>query len=371
MGGGGAVTVRWWRLAMAAGLNEEALGWRLLRRLTDLKSPLMEEIGVDDSAAVIQLLCTPGEDRLQILEWLCISIDPRLKRKFEELHYKTIQDNGTELVIKEMTWLGQSLGVCNAEDLDLFRGQASPLRQLVMIDRMLGGLQQFKHITAAASTDIESIMCIKKWNAQLLNDVLSDPHLRLPANLDCTPSLDAHRLLKKVEAKFESRGKTKSPPPSFESLERLLTKLSGELKETNEQLEEMKKTFDFMGPAESNDTTIQTLKLTLSDFHQLMTVFSVTFEHEFSVNCNRAPPQLCNYGPLCKTVHKLLAACINELAGMAEINVTCTKLETIVNRLQNDVISWDSGEVATLSIRVKQMKRKYVEFLEAFQNHAS
>lgn len=34
----------------------------------------------------------------------------------------------------------------------------------------------------------------------------------------------------------------KSPPPSFESLERLLTMLSEELKETNEHLEEMKKT---------------------------------------------------------------------------------------------------------------------------------
>lgn len=356
---------------MAAGLNAEQLGWRLLRRLKDLKCPLVEEIGVDDSAAVIQLLCTPGEDRLQILEWLCISIDPRLKMKFEELHFKSIQDHGTELVIKEMTWLGQRLGVCSAEDLDLFRGQACPLRQLVMIDLMLGGLQQFKHITAATSTDKERIMCIKKNNAQLLNDVLSDPHLRLPANLDCTPSLDAHRLLKKVEAKFESRGKTKSPPPSFESLERLLTMLSEELKETNEHLEEMKKTNAFMGSTESSDTTIQTLKLTLSDFHQQMTVFSLAFEHEFSMNCNRAPPQLCNFGPLCKTVHKLLTAFINELAGTAEINATCTKLETIVNGLQKDVICWDDGEVATLSTRVEQMKKKYVEFLETFQSHAS
>ncbi|XP_051894350.1 HAUS augmin-like complex subunit 7 [Pristis pectinata] len=338
--------------------------------ISDVKCPLVEGIRVDDSDAVIQLLCTPGEDRLQILEWLCISSDPRLKRKFEELRYKSMQDYGTELVIKQMTWHGHSMGLCNVEDFDIFRGQASPLKQLVMMDQMLGGLQQFKHVTASASTDVESIMCIKNWNAQLLNDVLSDPHLRLPANLDCNCSLDAHRLLKKGEANFESQGKMKSSPPSFESLEKLLTKLSEELKETSRQFEEMKKTVAFMGSMESNDTVIQTLKLTLSDFHQLMTVFSLAFEHEFGVNCNKAPPQLCNYGPLCKTVHKLLTACTNELAGLAEINTTCTKLETIVNGLQKDVITWDDGEVATLPIRVKEMKRKYADFLEAFQSHA-
>ncbi|XP_072927696.1 HAUS augmin-like complex subunit 7 isoform X3 [Hemitrygon akajei] len=321
---------------MAAGLSEKQLGLRVLQRLMDVKCPFVDEIQEDDSDTVIQLLCTPGEDRLQILEWLCISFDPRLKRKFEELRYQSMQDHGTELVIKQMTWLGDSLGVCNAEDFDLFRGQASPLRQLMMMDQMLKGLQEVQHICASASTDVESIS----------------------------------KLLKKAEASFDSRGKMKSSPPSFESLEKFLTKLSEELKETNGQLEEMKKTVALNGSIESNDTIIQTLKLTLSDFHQLMTVFSVAYDHVLGVNCNKASPQLCNYGSLSKTVHNLLTDCTNELAGLAEINITCTKLEEIVNGLQKDVITWDSGEIATLPIRVKGMKRKYAGFLEAFQSHA-
>ncbi|XP_072927694.1 HAUS augmin-like complex subunit 7 isoform X1 [Hemitrygon akajei] len=356
---------------MAAGLSEKQLGLRVLQRLMDVKCPFVDEIQEDDSDTVIQLLCTPGEDRLQILEWLCISFDPRLKRKFEELRYQSMQDHGTELVIKQMTWLGDSLGVCNAEDFDLFRGQASPLRQLMMMDQMLKGLQEVQHICASASTDVESISkCIKKSNDQLLYDVLSDRQLCLPENLKCNLSLDAHRLLKKAEASFDSRGKMKSSPPSFESLEKFLTKLSEELKETNGQLEEMKKTVALNGSIESNDTIIQTLKLTLSDFHQLMTVFSVAYDHVLGVNCNKASPQLCNYGSLSKTVHNLLTDCTNELAGLAEINITCTKLEEIVNGLQKDVITWDSGEIATLPIRVKGMKRKYAGFLEAFQSHA-
>ncbi|XP_069760667.1 HAUS augmin-like complex subunit 7 [Narcine bancroftii] len=354
---------------MAAGLSEKWMGFRVLQRLMDMKCPFVEGIRVDDSDAVIQLLCTPGEDRLQILEWLCISSDPRLKRKFEELCHQSIHDYGTELVIKQMTWFGHNLGLCNAEDFDLFRGEASALRQLVMMDQMLGGLQQFKHITAASSTDIERTKCVKKKNDQLLTDVLSDPHLRWPASLNCTLSLDAHRLLKKAEANFESRGKLKSSPPSFESMEKLLTKLSEELKEVNRQLEEMKNTVAYEGSTESMDTVIQTLKLTLSDFHQLMTVFSLAFEHEFSANCNKVPPQLCNYGPLCKTVYKLLTACTNELEGLAEVHVTCAKLEKIVKGVQNDVITWDGGEAATMSIRVKEMKRKYADFLETVQSH--
>ncbi|XP_067825045.1 HAUS augmin-like complex subunit 7 isoform X2 [Heptranchias perlo] len=355
---------------MAASLSEAQVGARVLQRLTNLKCPLLEGISVNDSDAVIQLLCTPGVDRLQILEWLCISCYPPLKRKFEELRFHSRQDYGADLVIKQMTWLGHSLGVCNAEDFDLFQGQASPYRQLVLMDQMLGGIQQFKQITATASTDLECSDSVHLWNSQLLNEVLNDPHLRSPANLECNLSLDAHRLLKRAEANFESRGRKKCSPPSIDSMEKLLMKLSEELKETNGHLEEMKKTVAFQGSMESNDTIMQTLKLTLSDFHQLMTVFSIAFEHEFGVHCNKAAPQICNFGPLCKSVHKLLKSCIDELAGLAEISDTCRKLEMIVNGLQQDVITWDGGEVATLPIRVKEMKKKYAEFLEVFRSNA-
>ncbi|XP_041029524.1 HAUS augmin-like complex subunit 7 isoform X1 [Carcharodon carcharias] len=355
---------------MAAGLSEAQLAARVMQKLLNLKCPFLEGISMNDSDAVIRLLCTPGVDRLQILEWLCISCYPPLERKFAELRFHSMQDYGTDLVIKKMTWLGHNLGVCSAEDFDLFLGQASPYRQLVMMDKMLGGLQQYKQITAAASTDLKNISSVHSWNSQLLIEVRNDPHLRSSANLEFNLSLDAHRLLKRVEANFESRGRKKCSPPSINSMEKLLIKLSEELKETNEHLEEMKKTVVFLGPTESSDTTFQTLKLTLSDFHQLMTVFSLTFEHEFGVHCNKAPPQLCNFGTLCKTVHKLLTSCIDELAALAEISVTCRELETIVNGLQQDVINWEGGEAATLPVRVKEMKKKYTEFLEVFRSHA-
>ncbi|XP_078080597.1 HAUS augmin-like complex subunit 7 [Mustelus asterias] len=355
---------------MAAGLSEAQLGARVLQKFLNLKCPFLEGVGVNDSDAVVRLLCTPGMDRLQILEWLCISCFPPLERKFAELHFHSMQDYGTDLVIKKMTWLGHNLGVCSAEDFDLFLGRASPDRQLVMMDKMLGGLQQYKQITAVETTDFKSISSVHAWNSQLLIEVRNDPHLRSPANFEFNLSLDAHRLLKKAEANFELRGRKKCSPPSIDSMEKLLMKLSEELKETNEHLEEMKKTVVFLGPTESNDTTFQTLKLTLSDFHQLMTVFSLAFEHEFGVHCNKAPPQLCNFGSLCKTVHKLLTSCINELTALAEISDTCGKLETIVNGLQQDVINWEGGEVATLSVRVTEMKKKYAEFLEVFRSHA-
>uniref|UniRef100_UPI00398E6863 HAUS augmin-like complex subunit 7 isoform X2 n=1 Tax=Pristiophorus japonicus TaxID=55135 RepID=UPI00398E6863 len=338
-----------------------------LSEAQNLKCPLLERINVNDSDAVIQLLCSPGVDRLQILEWLCISCYPPLKRKFEELRLHSMQDYGTDLVIKEIINLGLNFGVCSAEDFDLFQGQASPYSQLVMMDQMLAGVQQFKQITA---TDSKCSNFVHEWNSQLLNEVLNDPHLRSPANLKCNPSLDAHRLFKRVQANFDSRGRKKCSPPSIDSLEKLLMKLSEELKETNGHLEEMKKTVAFLGSMEYNETIIQTLKLTLTDFHQLMTVFSLAFEYKFGVHCNKAPSQLCNFGPLCNTVHKLLTSCIDELAGLAEISDTCRKLETTVNGLQQDVITWEGGEVATLPIRVKEMKKKYAEFLEVFRSHA-
>ncbi|XP_067869453.1 HAUS augmin-like complex subunit 7 [Heterodontus francisci] len=355
---------------MAAGLREAQLGARVMQKLLNLKCPLLEGIGVNDSDALVQLLCTPGVDRLQILEWLCISCYPPLGRKFAELRFDSVQDYGTDLVIQKMTWLGHSLGVCSAEDFDLFRGQASPYRQLVMMDKMLGGLQQYKQITAAASTGLECINSVHAWNSQLLIEVRNDPHLRSPANLEFNLSLDAHRLLKKAEANFESRGRKKCSLASIDSTEKLLMELSEELKETNGRLEEMKKTAAFLGPAEGNETIVQTLKLTLLDFHQLMTAFSVVFEHEFGVHCNKAPSQLCHFGLLCKTVHKLLTSCTDELAALAGINDACRKLETVVNGLQQDVITWDGGEVATLPERVKEMKKKYAEFLEVFRSHA-
>ncbi|XP_038634985.1 HAUS augmin-like complex subunit 7 isoform X1 [Scyliorhinus canicula] len=353
---------------MAAGLSEAQLGIRVMQKLLNLKCPFLEGIRVNDSDAAIQLLCTPGVDRLQILEWLCISCYPPLERKFAELRFHSMQDYGTDLVIKKMAWLGYMLGVCNIEDVDLFLGQASHYRQLVMMDEMLSGLQQYEKITQATPTDLKGISSVHAWNSQLLIEVQNDPHLRSPANLEFNLSLDAHRLLKRTEANFESRGRKKFSPPPIDSMEKLLMKLSEELKETNQHLEEMKKTVAFLGPVESSDTTFQTLKLTLSDFHQLMTVFSLAFEHEFGAHCNKAPPQLCNFGSLCKTVHKLLTACIDELAALAEISDTCRKLETIVNGLQQDVINWEGGEVATLPVRVTEMKKKYADFLAVFRS---
>ncbi|XP_043530979.1 HAUS augmin-like complex subunit 7 [Chiloscyllium plagiosum] len=351
---------------MAESLSEAQLGARVTQKLLNLKCPFLEGVNVNDLDAVIQLLCTPSVDRLQILEWLCISCYPPLERKFAELRFQSVQDYGTDLVIKPMTWLGHNLGVCSAEDYDLFLGQESPCRQLLMMDKMLGGLQQYKQITTA-STDLTCIDSVHAWNSQLLAEVRNDPHLRSPAKLDFNLSLDAHRLLKRAEANFESRGKKRCSPPSTHSMEKMLVKLSEELKETNGYLEEMKKTLVFLGPTENNDTTFQTLKLTLSDFHQLMTVFSLTFEHEFGMHCNKAPPDLCNFGSLCRAVHKLLTSCVDELAALAEISDTCRKLETIVNGLQQDVINWEGGDVATLPVQVNEVKKKYTEFLEVFR----
>eukprot|EP00062_Callorhinchus_milii_P025351 gi/632986242/ref/XP_007910126.1/ PREDICTED: HAUS augmin-like complex subunit 7 [Callorhinchus milii] len=349
---------------MAGSSSLTRAGKRVSERLASLNCPVLEGINLNDTDAVIELLCTPGLDRLQFLEWLCVSCCPPLKRKFEELQFNFVKASAPDPIIQQMTCLGHNLGLCSAEDFDLFQGQASPYRQLVLMDQMLSGVQQFKQITE------EGVQCgtsVCAWNSRLLTEVLNDPHLRCPKTLQCVPSsLDAHRLLMRAQPSREP--KTLSVPPP-ESLEKELLELTEDLENTNHKLQETKQRVASLGSTEESDeSVIQTLKQALSDFHQLITAFSLAFKHEFDMQ--KPAPQLCNFGPLCQSVHQLLTSCINELAGLAEVTNMEGKLEAIVKNLEEDAITWDGGEVATLVSRVDKMKKKYVGYLDVFQSSA-
>uniref|UniRef100_A0A4W3HQC8 Uncharacterized protein n=1 Tax=Callorhinchus milii TaxID=7868 RepID=A0A4W3HQC8_CALMI len=65
-----------------------------------LNCPVLEGINLNDTDAVIELLCTPGLDRLQFLEWLCVSCCPPLKRKFEELQFNFVKASAPDPIIQ-------------------------------------------------------------------------------------------------------------------------------------------------------------------------------------------------------------------------------------------------------------------------------
>lgn len=62
-------------------------------------------------------------------------------------------------------------------------------------------------------------------------------------------------------------------------------------------------------------TTLQTLKLVVSDFSQLVMTFGQVYETELQKYCERLAPRLSPCGPLFQAVHNDLALCLQVRLG--------------------------------------------------------
>ncbi|XP_077185788.1 HAUS augmin-like complex subunit 7 [Paroedura picta] len=336
----------------------------LYELLKKLGCPALEGLFLSQPEDIERLLCTPSSHRLDILEWICVSVYPPLQGQFSSL-----KESQRDMKIKGMAKLGSDLMLCRSDDLDLIEGKASVEKQLcflrqltaVIPTRQIIGLSDSGSFSGSFSSQEESFREVAKKNEKFLKQVFCSPNLQALLNPECHPwSSDVKPLLLSEEA-LQKR----SHLPMV-SHEKTLLDVSKELEETAAALQDLRAQCSFLrGTPAGVDhpldgaTVLQTLKLAISDFGQLLVAFEQVYENELRKHCERPAPQLSPCGPLFKAVQWDLSLCVQELTSLAQLTETSQDIVNLAERQHEEKLAWRGATKATLPAKLEELQRKY------------
>ncbi|XP_030048273.1 HAUS augmin-like complex subunit 7 isoform X2 [Microcaecilia unicolor] len=343
-----------------------SLAVSVYRRLKELKCPSLEGLFLTDPETMQELLCIPSVHRLDILEWMCTQVYPPLQD-----HFSSLREYQSEVKVKEMARLGFELMLCRQDDLDLIKGLSSPQHQLAFLDQLVdviasssGRWQRFGTGDSTSSSAEESFQRYIRMEEGFLRELFSSPHFQAALNPECNPwPSDIKPLLLVGEGAPQRRTQA-----AGKSHDNELGKVLKVLTKTAATLEDLKQECSFLvGDTSSSHTTVQTLKLAISDFHQLIAAFSQVYESEFQEHCSRTAPQISSCGPLFQAVHQSLRLCSQELQAIGQLVETSEKIVRTVEKRQQEAETWGGSSRSTLPEKISELKCHYREFHNTFQ----
>nr|DBA21623.1 TPA: hypothetical protein GDO54_018233 [Pyxicephalus adspersus] len=115
------------------------------------------------------------------------------------------------------------------------------------------------------------------------------------------------------------------------------------------------------------ETITQTLKLALTDFHQLIGAFNQVYENEFQEHCGPKTPCLSHCGPFFQSVHCLLSSCSKELEAIDQFTATSNTITEVVSKKEQFKESWGGGTMETIYEKINEIKQNYEVFLNSLQ----
>ncbi|KAM9342013.1 HAUS augmin-like complex subunit 7 isoform 2-T2 [Pholidichthys leucotaenia] len=271
---------------MAGPLTEEQRSRRIYASLQAMSCPLVEGLYLQEEDKMLQLLSVPSQHRTDILAWICSSIDPNFDKSKKKL---MISQDSADLT-KEMAALGHQMMLCKADDLDLIRGDASPLRQLNFLEQLLYLVPGCGNSTGHRS-DGEKLLN-ELFSAENLPNLT---HMLSPA-LDLWPS-DIKALLKGRKSPKSSRQDTAD--------------MTALLQLTQSELEQLQSQCDFLDSETQSPVAFSptSLRVAASDLQELMATFRHVYETDLKMYCSSKPPSFSNDADIFRRVHQLVLAC--------------------------------------------------------------
>nr|XP_033777088.1 HAUS augmin-like complex subunit 7 isoform X2 [Geotrypetes seraphini] len=343
-----------------------SLAISVYQRLKELKCPSLEGLFLTDPETMQELLCIPSIHRLDILEWMCTQVYPSLRD-----HFSSLRESQSEMKVKEMARLGFELMLCHQDDLDLIKGLSSPQQQLTFLDQLVdviasssGSWQRFGTGDCTSSSAEESFQKYIRMEEEFLRELFASPHFQAVLNPECNPwPSDIKPLLLAGEGALQRR--TQAPGKSHDNE---LGKVLKVLTNTASTLEDLKQECSFLvGNTSTSETTVQTLKLAISDFHQLISAFSQVYENEFQEHCSRMAPSISACGPLFQAVFQSLSLCSKELQAIGQLVETSEKIVQTVEKRQQGAETWGGSNRSTLPEKISELRRHYRQFQNSFQ----
>ncbi|XP_075041050.1 HAUS augmin-like complex subunit 7 isoform X2 [Mixophyes fleayi] len=319
--------------------------------------PSLEGVYVTEPKSIHELLCTPSVRRLDILEWICTRVYPPLQDQFSSL-----KESQTEIKVKEMAKLGFELMLCHSEDVDLIKGHVSPTRQLSFMGHLLDIIPSFANLFGNPEIESSSqgTVTYARENEELLKELFSSAHFQATLTPECNPwpaDLKPNLLTEELQKKTLPSNK-----------DNVITDHLEELQKISLDLQDLKEECTFLcSTVPGGETVAQTLRLALTDFHQLVAAFTQVYENAFHEHCGHPAPQMSPSGPLFQSVHQLLGICIKKLEAIAQFTQTSNTIVEVVRKRQQCKESWGSGSTATLYDKIKELKQNYEELQSSWQ----
>ncbi|KAK1161041.1 hypothetical protein AOXY_G19918 [Acipenser oxyrinchus oxyrinchus] len=350
---------------MAGSLKERELSVKIYKKLQALGCPSVEGLFLREADGMKELLCTPSMHRLDILQWICTSICPPMKK-----HFSGLKGPQPDSQIKELVQFCHEMLLCRQDDFDLIKGVSSPQRQLALLEQLVDVIPRDE---SEAGEPLSEQVC---RNEALLKELFSSPHLQTMLHPTCNPwPVEIRELLSRREAAGQSSNTASKKSRNLPSKQRedFLKEVTESLQKTNTTLEEIHKECVFLHSdpqsSGSNSTPLSppALRLALVDLSQLMTAFSQLYNSDFREYCNRAAPQLRESAEAFSTAHRLLAACTKELQALNQLSLTSLALTSTVEGQQQHRRFWSRGHMQSLPAKIEELKRRYKDFLCIYQ----
>ncbi|KAA0707012.1 UCH37-interacting protein 1 [Triplophysa tibetana] len=364
---------------MAGNSKEHRLSLQVYNTLQSLGCPLVDGLYLREADSIQELLCSPSLHRTDILKWIYVRICPTLLEKLSAIRTSQLEE-----LVQELTRFGHEMMLCKANDQDLIKGIAPPLRQLVFLEQLLMIVQADSSISSGqnSSSGNESVKNEDLLGLLMSQDQSSD--LDLVLNPICNP-WSAHireHLIRTQSAPNKMNGNHSKPSDCINRAvsehSRLgshggedLTEAMALLHSTRNTLEKLHKECEFLQTHPSGSAAALSpcaLKVAISDMSQFMTAFSHIYNTDFKSYCQNVPPALSASTNVFQSVHQLLHTCNMELAALKQLSETSLSLTETVRELQTDRRYWSRGEKYTLPNQLEELKNKYVAFLSLHQS---
>ncbi|MGH0152240.1 UNVERIFIED_CONTAM: hypothetical protein FKN15_000746 [Acipenser sinensis] len=364
---------------MAGSLKERELSVKIYNKLQALGCPSVEGLFLREADGMKELLCTPSMHRLDILQWICTSICPPMKK-----HFSGLKGPQPDSQIKGELQTGPNKPVWGGALTVLvcwlvtgvtglvywFQGVSSPQRQLALLEQLVDVIPRDE---SEAGEPLSEQVC---RNEALLKELFSSPHLQTMLHPTCNPwPVEIRELLSRREAAGQSSNTASKKSRNLPSKQRedSLKEVTESLQKTNTALEEIHKECVFLhsDPQSSGRSSTHlsppALRLAIVDLSQLMTAFSQLYDSDFREYCNRAAPQLRESAEAFNTAHSLLAACTKELQALNQLSVTSLALTSTVEGQQQHRRFWSRGHMQSLPAKIEELKKRYKDFLCIYQ----
>jgi HAUS augmin-like complex subunit 7 len=359
-------------------------------RLDQLACPYTENV---EENWILELVFTPGESRIRLLQWLFSKFDSKLDDVLDP-HNAPI-DTKMDSRIQRMLFVASSLGLCGNEDADLIRGIKSGPRQLAFIDSLLdvacivdaaetpqtmhGSARQNLSMThrgnlaGQLSSTCKFVSAVSAQSATVDGILPSDIRL-LPPDIVRQIELDSQQQQQRSHLSSSNADRSSQQPPDQSKLREDLDKVSRDLERQKEMLAEIARKHRLEDSVvEPKPTVKQTVRLSLSELGQLLTSFAYCYDNELRPWCgtNREPPSHRSaLGPTLKRVHAPLEQFVGLLDNTKSIQASyrrlCAELHRDVSRLRHDIDQL-AGQQSSKGDAVKSLCTTFHETVDVLE----
>ncbi|XP_012946531.2 uncharacterized protein LOC101855079 [Aplysia californica] len=305
---------------MAARLKDEDWRTSLKRRLDSLGCPYTGDL---DVAAVADLLTSPGEGRLKVLQWIFSRYDSHLADLLDPSRFTA--GARADARLQKLLTAASAMCLCSHSDIALIRGDAPLQKQAAFYDQLLN------IVCLSVRDELNSV----PGSSRALNDyryldaLAGQQSLFSPTawELDLLPK-DLRPEVQRLSLKRAQAGHSSSSVPDVRDLMEQSESLTRELDAHNKTLEELHSSVQVQNLDSPSEvlTMAQMLSTVICELRQLVGVFSHCYETNIRVWCVKPPPESSQLGAAFRRVHTLLQKFATLMEVLNSVRQTHTKL---------------------------------------------